>query len=378
MSGPASGRLALWGLAISAAVLFVPAGNAAHANPADPPGTCRELAPDTPNPHPCDWPHIAVDFAQGLDPNTFAEPIEPDGAIEERYFEEGPWSVRVDREFACCDSAGNSYAVYRPRHLGVGGIRHPLITWGNGSDGSPEGYDFFLRHVASWGFVVIATREDQTGDGDEILDAARFAVAENDNPSSIFFGKLATDRVGAMGHSQGAAGALNALRKSDGLIRTAILFHIPENGCWSCPPETPTGESGLDEITWGSVFLVTGSNDPPVSSAAGNKWWYEELPDSIPKARGRLLGPTHGDITGQPGCTDPRAALACFNGVFGYLGYSTAWMMDRLWGDAFARGAFISDGSGEIFDNSNWDHVVTDNIAARKGKTRPRPKGEPR
>lgn len=373
---PTARRLTVLGLVISSALMLVSvggsahAGNSAYAGPAD---TCREAAPATPNPHPCDWPGLALGFAQNLDPKTFADPIEPDGPVEERYFEEGPWSVRVDPEFSCCDSAGNNYAVYRPRHLGVGDIRHPIITWGNGSDGSPEGYDFFLRHMASWGFVVIATREDQTGSGDEILDAARFLVAANADPSSDFFHKLATDRVGAMGHSQGASGAINAMRKSDGLIETTILFHIPENGCWTCPPETPTGESGLDEITWGSVYFVTGSNDPPISSAAGNKWWYEELPDSIPKARGRLVGPSHNDITGQPGC---QPGTACFNGVYGYLGYPTAWLMDRLQNDRFARGGFVSEGSGEIFQNGHWDNVVTDNVETPKGKKAPSPNGK--
>lgn len=332
------------------------------------PSPCRQLSPDDlPRPHPCEWPDVAREFAEEVEVTTFTEPIEPAGPIEERYFEEGPWSVVVARQFACCDSAGNAYDVYRPRHLGIAGS-HPVITWGNGSGAKPADVDYFLRHLASWGFVVVATREDHTGTGTEILDAARFMVAENENQSSAFYRKLSTDRVGTIGHSQGASGAINAMAKSGGLITTAILLHIPDNGCWSCPPATPTGESGLGNITWGSVFFVTGSLDPPISSADGNRWWYEELPPSMPKARGRLSGTGHNDIGGQPGCVDPQASVGCFNGVYGYLGYPTAWMLDRLQGVADARRAFESDGTGEIFHNANWDSVAGDNIKPAHGK----------
>lgn len=346
---------------VVALAIGTPAAAAAPA-PSASTGPCAELAPDLPRPHPCDWPAIAYEWARDLDPATFTDPIEPAGSVEARYFEEGPWSVVVEREFGCCDSSGNGFDIYRPRHLDAPRSRLPIATWGNGSGAQPEHYDYFLRHVASWGFVVVASREENTGSGTEVLDAARFLVAESRKRSSIFYRRLARDRVGAMGHSQGAAGAINAMEKSEGLITTAILFHIPENGCWTCPPATPTGESPLGDITWGSVFFVTGSNDPAISSAEGNAWYYDELPDSLPKARGRLRGPSHGDINGQPGCRDPGASAGCFNGVYGYLGYPTAWLVDRLYGDQRAREAFIDDGRGEIFTNENWDNVASANI----------------
>jgi hypothetical protein len=45
--------------------------------------------------------------------------------------------------------------------------------------------------------------------------------------------------------------------------------------------------------------------------------------------------------------------------VYGYLGYPTAWFMDRLQGDAFAHGAFIN-GTGEMFsETANWELVAS-------------------
>jgi hypothetical protein len=92
-----------------------------------------------------------------------------------------------------------------------------------------------------------------------------------------------------------------------------------------------------------------------------NRRYYEQLPYHVAKARARLLGTTHNDIGGRPDCAS-STSQPCFNGVYGYLGYPTAWMMDRLQGDSYARGAFFSDGSGEIFHNDNWDSVAAANI----------------
>src|SRR5580704_6935364 len=59
---------------------------------------------------------------------------------------------------------------------------------------------------------------------------------------------------------------------------------------------------------------------------------------------------------GRPGC-DTAAAVPCLIGVYGYLGYPTAWMADRLGLDPTAHTAFVS-GTGEIFSQtSHWEFV---------------------
>jgi hypothetical protein len=69
-----------------------------------------------------------------------------------------------------------------------------------------------------------------------------------------------------------------------------------------------------------------------------------------------LIGPTHNDISGQPGC-DTATSAPCLVGVYGYLGYPTAWMADRLGLDPAAHGAFVS-GAGEIFSQiSHWEFI---------------------
>ena len=67
------------------------------------------------------------------------------------------------------------------------------------------------------------------GFGPTILDAANFLIAANSNPASIFFHKLNPSQIGAFGHSQGATGAINALKKSAGTIKTVIQLNCLSN-----------------------------------------------------------------------------------------------------------------------------------------------------
>ena len=131
-------------------------------------------------------------------------PNYPSKAIELKYYAPGPWPVTVSTGGACCDSLHNKFDLYYPTTLGANGFMHPILTWGNGSFASPIQYDYFLRHMASWGFVVIATEDQQTGTGQTMLDAANFMVHANSDPASTFFHKLNVSHIGAFGHSQGA------------------------------------------------------------------------------------------------------------------------------------------------------------------------------
>jgi hypothetical protein len=289
-------------------------------------------------------------------------PNYPSKPIELKYYAPGPWAVTVSTGGACCDSTNNKFDLYYPTTLGANGFMHPILTWGNGSFGSPLQYDYFLRHMASWGFVVIATEDQQTGAGQTILDAANFMVHANSDSASTFFHKLNVNQIGAFGHSQGAGGAGNALIKSAGLIKTVIPIELPAR-VWCT-----LGPNCLDpaNLTSGSVFFIDGSTDFPISPPTQSSQtsgeqsvqaFYDATPGSVAKLKGTLIGPNHNDVQGQPDCS--HAAFPCVNGVYGYLGYPTAWFMYQLQGDSFAHGAFVN-GTGEMFsETKNWQLVAS-------------------
>src|SRR2546426_6836132 len=84
-------------------------------------------------------------------------PNYPTGTIELQFYVNGTWAVTVQTGTMCCDSLGNKFDLYYPTNLGAGGFKHPIITWGNGTLGKPSDVAYFLKHMASWGFVIIAT-----------------------------------------------------------------------------------------------------------------------------------------------------------------------------------------------------------------------------
>ena len=106
----------------------------------------------------------------------------------------------------------------------------------------------------------------------------------------------------------------------------------------------------------GRVLTLT-KQPPNVTGLESIEAYYNAVPPGVPKLKGTLICPNHNDITGQPGCQ--TAVPPCVNGVYGYLGYPTAWFMDRLQGDTYAHGAFVN-GTGEIFSETrNWEYVAS-------------------
>ncbi|UGT42206.1 hypothetical protein LTV02_01900 [Nocardia yamanashiensis] len=295
-------------------------------------------------------------------PPAHAESYLAAAGTESKYSRPGPWSVTAEQAFTCCDSTGAAYDIWYPADLGAGGFRHPILTWGDGTNAHPNQYEYLLGHLASWGFVVIATESSSTGSGVDIAGAVDKLTALAADPASVFHGKLDTGAVGAVGHSQGASGALNAMLNSGGRISTAIPIELPMQvlcgtGAW-CPD---TGR-----LTTGSVFLINGSQDVFISPSEQGlpaqtiglqsvRAYYEAIPGGIPKVWGTLVGPNHNDVQGAPDCA--AASWPCTTGVYGYLGYPTAWLAGRLLGDADARRAFAP--GGEFYaPNPQWANQI--------------------
>jgi hypothetical protein len=99
------------------------------------------------------------------------------------------------------------YTVYRPGSF-VDGERLPIVVWANGTCWQPEAYGSVLRHLASYGFFVIAPNSRFTGSGSALSLAMDFAAAADADPSSPYYHRLDTSRIGVMGHSQGGAGTI--------------------------------------------------------------------------------------------------------------------------------------------------------------------------
>jgi hypothetical protein len=287
--------------------------------------------------------------------------------VEERFSRPGPWEVRHWISEQPCDREGNLCDVYYP--VMKAGLKAPLVSWGNGTDEtpSPRGkYEFLLRHLASWGFVIVATQDGSTGSGETIGQATAFALAVSQDEGSPLYDRVDPLRIATAGHSQGASGAANAMLNSGGAIQTTLLFHIPQQA-FCHPPASCLRTEDLRAARSGAFFYVTGSRDF-IISPDGQLWgdqlnslnsYYEATPVG-PKVKAVIEGADHNDLQGRPDC--PPRVMGCAQGVRRYLGFPTAWLAWRLRGDADAGQAFRRD--GELIRADGWTSVRTDISAA--------------
>jgi len=231
-----------------------------------------------------------------------------------------------------------AFTYFFPSDLGgtSGTDKHPVITWGNATSSNACAYAADLMEFAAWGFVVVAANSPRTGFGTEILEAAEHLVNENANPSSQFFNKIDTAKIGAMGHSQGAGGAVRAAIDSNGLIKTVVALSLSDPAWW-LGVLIPPPDTGLLQVP---TFFVRGSDDV-LATEIGAQLYYQGAPAGAAKAA--LKGGDHFDVRGS-------------------AGYVTAWFKYVLEGNQQARGAFIGS-PPELIANSDeesdpWEHTL--------------------
>ena len=262
----------------------------------------------------------------------------PPGPIEATFAAPGP-AATTTTDIAGTDGKAR-FQIFHPTDLGAGERRLPIVTWGNGSKATPASYPGLLPHLASWGFVVIASTSRKTGTGAEILAGAQHLLAEDDRPGSPFAGRLDTRHVGAVGHSQGAGGVVRATIASAGLITTTVPINLPHR-TWVSPGDEYDDLARID----GSVLLLTGALDLMAAGPGAMAGFYEELRG--PAAMAALRGAGHIAVQGKG-----RR----------YLGYVTAWLRFQLAADSEAARAFTGP-DAELLTNSNWTGQATKGLA---------------
>ncbi len=253
-------------------------------------------------------------------------------AVESTYAATGSWAVTHET------IQGGAYEVFRPTDLGAGGVRHPIVTWGNGSNATPSQYAGLLTHLASWGYVVIASTSTATGTGAEILAGAQLLVAADTTPGSPYQGRLDTAHVAAVGHSQGAGGSVRATQHSGGLITTTVPINLP-NRIWVSPGD----EYDPGELT-DPVLFLTGGLDLLIAGPLTMNGFYAEVPGAA--AKGAVRGAGHNEVQGDGGR---------------FRGYLTAWLRYQLDGDAVARSAFVGS-PPEMSANTAWAWQAQKNL----------------
>jgi dienelactone hydrolase len=239
-----------------------------------------------------------------------------------------------------------SHTIYRPADLKG---RYPVVLWGNGSCvNSSFGYREFLADIASHGFIVLAIgpyrdspapRQARPADPGQwppfetsykqMLEALDWLTTENRRSGSPFNGKVAVDKVAAMGHS---CGGLQTVKVStDPRITTAVVLNsgmMPDGDQYMNRHELT--RSVLDQMHAPIAYFIGGESDIAYANAEAD--WKALQQRKVPALNAQMdVG--HGATYSQPN-----------GGAFapGPL----AWLQWQLKGDVKARAMFVGENCG--------------------------------
>jgi dienelactone hydrolase len=179
------------------------------------------------------------------------------------------------------------HTVFRPADLDSVGFRLPIVVWGNGGcRRSNQEFHYFLTQFASYGYLVVANGAPATPyiaaevdgllapDGDKLVRAIDWAIAQNASPTSPLRDRLDTSRIVAMGQSCGATEAAEA--SADERVTSTILWNGTCNGAGALAASTdpdclkklhaPTlwATGGPDDLVYSTV-----ESDVPKTSVPG-------------------------------------------------------------------------------------------------------------
>ena len=244
--------------------------------------------------------------------------------IEQKYHENGPYQVTVH--------SIDGIHVFLPDTVHKAPL--PTVVMVNGTGLKALHYRPVFEHLASWGFVVIGNDDSNAWNGRSALVSLDKALFQNSMVSSPLYQRIDLDRIGVVGHSQGAMGAINAATEDD---RFKVLYAA------SCPQKSLAKKLGwsysMKTISIPTMLVAgTGWIDRHISPLDSLLLLAEELPDTTPMLLGRLKGVEHRYVLHEGDA------------------YMTAWLRHFLANDADAAAALASD-NPEILNNPRWQNV---------------------
>ncbi len=273
----------------------------------------------------------------------FYKDVETTAALESKYQVSGAEPIKV-AEFPSEDKTIGKIVVVYPESLETTDAKWPLVNIGNPSNTDADGMMDLLRHLASWGYIVIDNMDKQTGTGASVSKTLDEFLALSAQDGNLFQGKVDTDKMGIAGYSQGAcAVALAATQYPNAGLYKAIYL------C-SCPQP----QLGIN-FKWGEYHFA--DFKAPVLTFAGTGDWdskiiapfevftqtFDEIADGIPAVQARRSGKDHEQMGGEG---DP---------------YMTAWFEYWLKNNQEAGKVFLGE-DAELLHNDRWQDVRIKNF----------------
>lgn len=239
-----------------------------------------------------------------------------------------------------------THTVFKPTDLNAATKKGklPIVVWGNGAcANSPWEHVNFLSEVASYGFLVIAigpmpqegerTRDRSTSS--QLTDAINWAIAQNNDKASPYYGKLDTKEIAVSGMSCGGLQALETApdpRVTTTVICNSGIIGTPGGGMPGMPPLV---KDQLTKIHTPTLYLLGGEKDIAYANGMDDFNRINHVPVFVAN-----MDVGHGGTYAQP-----------HGGEFAKV--ARAWFQWQLKNDKEAAKMFTGNPSG-LSKDPNW------------------------
>lgn len=259
--------------------------------------------------------------------------------IKSRIVEDG--GTGACKAIMATDSTLATHTIFRPQDLSVFNKKNPLpvLVWGNGAcANSPWEHVNFLNEIASNGFLVVAIgpmpEEGQRGGGrsesSQLKDAMDWAIAQNADKTSQYYGKLDLSNIAAAGMSCGGLQTLDICK--DERLKTIMICNSglfkPENARSAVPGMPMPEKESLKDIHTPIIYILGGPTDIAYENGMDDFANINHVPAfaaNYPVGHGGTYARTHG-------------------GEFAVV--ATAWLKWQLKGDTEAGAFFTGEPCG--------------------------------
>lgn len=274
-------------------------------------------------------------------PNDYTKTVKTGGAIEAKYMAMGNHEVSYF-ESATLNSF-QKYEIYYPSDIDQSGPL-PVVVFVNGTGVKGSKYPALQKHMASWGFITIATEEEYAWNGFSAEMCVRYLTVLNeyqeDGKENVFYGRIDLENIGIIGHSQGGTGVINAVtdqRHAD-IYKAAVILSSGGNKVLSQALMWDYDETKIHAPVM--MMAATGDADAGLVPLEDLQALFEHIPDDVTKVMARRKNIGHGEM------------------LYYGDGYVTAWFMWQLQGDQEAAKAFTGD-NAEILKNPLYQDQQT-------------------
>ena len=277
----------------------------------------------------------------------------PVGEIETKFTPMGSSEVS-SVEYKSDNEQIGRFVVYYPTQLENETKKYPVVLWANGTGSKSDTYTSFLKHLSSWGFIVISNDDENTRTGESLNAGIDLLIAENENADSVLYQKIDMSNIGIGGHSQGGPAVFNMATVQPHADMIKTVYAVSATSSYHTKVFKDGWEYDISKVNVPTMLTAgTQSFDAGTATSADQEsdekagimqgicplWSLEEnfglLPDCVGKLYVRKKNVDHGDS------------------YLHFDAYMTAWFMWHLQGDEEAAKAFTGD-SPEIMSNSMY------------------------